>query len=112
MTATAEKILSRMLISDRIWIKGVYDSTARAVLLDILTEEPVLCTGDDLRKVHTSVKRFVEAGIHVSHYPGLMEAIDSEILPLIPDGEVTDDEKFEIAEAFDALAWHGLGEDG
>jgi len=112
MTEAAERILSRMLISDRIWVKGVYDSTARAILLDILTEDPTLCTGADLLHVHSSVKRFVSAGISLSHYPGLLEAIDNDILPLIPAGEATEDEKLALVDAFDRLAWHGLGEDG
>jgi hypothetical protein len=115
-TATLERVLSEMLISDRLWLKSIYESTRDVVKADGLVDDPTIVTVADWAKVHRSIKKFIWSGMKTvcpSLYPELVSAIDRRIITaLLPcDGEVTPEVRRRLVSALDGVAWAGLGGD-
>jgi hypothetical protein len=115
-TATLERVMSEMLISDRLWLKSIYESTRDVVKADGLVDAPTIVTLVDWVKIHRSIQRFIWSGLstvcpHI--YPDLVAAIDREIaLSLEPcDGKVTPHVRQKLVSALDRVAWTGLGSD-
>jgi hypothetical protein len=115
-TSTLERVLSEMLISDRLWLKSIYESTRDVVKADGLVDEPTIVTLTDWIKVHRAIKKFIWSGMKSvcpSLYPELVSAIDREIITaILPcDGEVTPEVRRRLVSALDQVAWAGLGGD-
>ena len=115
-TATLERVLSGMLISDRLWLKSIYESTRDVVKADGLVDDPTIVTVKDWLKVHRSIQNFIWSGLSTVCpliYPDLVTAIDREIaLSLEPcSGTVTPDVRRKLVAALDRVAWAGLGGD-
>jgi hypothetical protein len=119
--ARLEKILRGMLISDRLLVKSVYESTAQAIEADGILDEPAVTTVDDVIQIHKSVKRFTKNGIHTA-CPALFPAIDEEVTSAMmsaivasPEsplfGRITHDVRRKVVKCFDRIAWAGLGGD-
>jgi hypothetical protein len=115
-TAKLERIMSRMMISDRLWLKNIYESFAEVLLIDEVIDDPSVRTVDDFRSVHRSIKNFIWTGMcgpSPEVFPGLIAAIDAEIDPVLASakGEVTPSIRRELADRLDMIAWRGLGGD-
>ena len=117
-TATLERVLSGMMISDRLWLKSIYESTRDVVKADGLVDEPTIVTIADWVRVHRSIKSFIWSGMRPvcpSLYPNVVSAIDREIiaaiLPLPCEGEVTPEVRQRLVKVLDRVAWAGLGGD-
>jgi hypothetical protein len=105
-----------MLISDRLWLKSIYESTRDVVKADGLVDDPTIVTLVDWVKVHRSIKKFIWTGMKPVCpviYPDLVVAIDREIaLAVDPcDREVTPDVRRKLVAVLDRIAWAGLGGD-
>lgn len=105
-----------MLISDRLWLKSIYQSTAEVVKADGLVDDPTIVTLVDWVKIHASIQRFIWSGMKSvcpEVYPDLISAIDREIaLAVTPcDGNVTPAVRQKLVLALDRVAWAGLGGD-
>jgi hypothetical protein len=105
-----------MLISDRLWLKSIYESTRDVVKADGLVSESTIVTLSDWVTIHRSIQRFIWSGMSTvcpSIYPALIAAIDREIaLSLEPcDGKVTPHVRQKLVAALDRVAWAGLGGD-
>jgi hypothetical protein len=105
-----------MLISDRLWLKSIYESTRDVVKADGLVDDPTIVTLADWVKIHRSIQKFIWSGLSTvcpSIYPELIAAIDREIaLSLAPcDGDVTPHVRRSLVAALDRVAWTGLGGD-
>lgn len=104
-----------MLISDRLWLKSIYESTAEVLLADGLTEFPAIETVTDWKKLHTSIKAFIWSGMSSvcpEAYPALMEAIDRETSVVPHDGRLTPEVRKKLVSSLNRIAWAGLGGDG
>ena len=115
-TATLEQVLSKMLISDRLWLKSIYESTRDVVKADGLVDDPTIVTVADWAKVHRSIKKFIWTGMKPvceSLYPEIVSAIDRKIITaILPcDGEVTPEVRRRLVSVLDRVAWAGLGGD-
>ena len=115
-TATLERVLSGMLISDRLWLKSIYESTRDVVKADGLVDDPTIVTLADCVKIHRSIQRFIWSGLSTvcpGIYPDLIAAIDREVaLSLEPcGGKVTPDVRRRLVSSLDRIAWAGLGGD-
>jgi hypothetical protein len=115
-TTSLERILAGMLISDRLWLKSIYESTANVLKADSLVDDPVVVTVADWVKIHTSIKNFIWAGMSTVCplvYPGLMDAIDREIATALEncDGTITPRVRKRLISSLDRIAWAGLGGD-
>jgi hypothetical protein len=105
-----------MLISDRLWLKSIYESTSEVVNADGLVDDPTIVTIADWVKIHASIQKFIWSGMKSvcpKVYPELISAIDREIaLAVMPcDGEVTADVRRKLVAVLDRIAWIGLGGD-
>lgn len=115
-TATLERVLSGMLISDRLWLKSIYQSTRDVVQADGLVDDPTIVTFADWVKIHASIKKFIWSGMKPvcpKVYPDMISLIDREIaLAVEPcDGELTQDVRRKLVAVLDRIAWTGLGGD-
>jgi hypothetical protein len=115
-TSTLERVLAGMLISDRLWLKSIYESTAKVVAADGLTEEPVIVTYKDWSQVHNSVKNFIWTGMSTVCpliYPELIDAIDRHIAASVDvwEGPITPDVRRSLTASLSYIAWAGLGGD-
>jgi hypothetical protein len=95
-----------MLISDRLWLLGIYKSVAAVIKADGIVDEPKITETIDVHKIHRRVYRFVNDGLH-GKYAGLADAIDAEVAASL-DGKF-DREK--VVKTFERIAWSGLGGD-
>lgn len=115
-TSTLEQVLSGMLISDRLWIKSIYESTRDVVKADGLVDDPTIVTLGDWMKIHRSIQNFIWSGLATVCpliYPDLIAAIDREIALSLEscDGVVTPDVRRKLVATLDRIAWTGLGGD-
>ena len=115
-TAKLEQITSRMMISDRLWLKNIYESFAEVLLIDEVIDDPSVRTVDDFRSVHRSIKNFIWTGLcgpAPAVFPGLIAAIDAEIDPVLASAkvDVTPEIRRELVDKLDWIAWCGLGGD-
>jgi hypothetical protein len=105
-----------MLISDRLWLKNIYESFAEVLLIDEVIDDPSVRTVDDFRSVHLSIKNFIWTGLcgpSPEMFPGLIAAIDAEIDPVLASAkvDVTPEIRRELVDKLDRIAWCGLGGD-
>jgi len=105
-----------MLISDRLWLKSIYESTRDVVKADGLVCDPTIVTISDWLKIHRSIQRFIWSGLCTvcpGIYPDLIAAIDREIALSLEscDGNVTPSVRQKLVAALDRVAWTGLGGD-
>ena len=115
-TSNLDRILAGMLISDRLWLKSIYESTANVVMADGLVDDPTIVTIGDWMKIHRSIQNFIWSGLSTVCpliYPDLISAIEREIaIALSPcDGTVTPEVRRRLVSALDHVAWSGLGSD-
>jgi hypothetical protein len=115
-TAKLERITSRMMISDRLWLKSIYESFAEVMLIDEVIDDPSVRTVDDFRAVHRSIKNFIWTGLcgpSPEVFPGLIDAIDAEIYPILASAkvDVTPEIRRELVDKLNRIAWCGLGSD-
>jgi hypothetical protein len=110
---TLEKVLGRMLISDRLFVKSVYESTAEALQIDGMLDDPAVTTVEDVMEIHSSVKRFTQNGIR-TQCPELFPLIDVAVGDALIDAvdePLNSDIRKKVVKCFDRIAWAGLGGD-
>lgn len=117
IVAPVVKVVSTMSIADRLWLKTIYENTAKVVEVDGESGEPVVSTTEGLRAVHVAVLKFVWRGLaenRPNKYEGLAKAIDDAIEAAIGNDAValTPDLRSRAVEVYEAIAWAGLGKDG
>lgn len=108
--------MSRMMISDRLWLKNIYESFAEVLLIDEVINDPSVRTVEDFRSVHRSIKNFIWTGMcgpSPEVFPGLISAIDAELDPILnaAKSDVTPEIRRELVNRLDGIAWCGLGGD-
>lgn len=106
--------MAGMLISDRLWIKSIYSSTADVLRADGVVAEPAIRTLADWVRIQSSVETFVWSGLSTvcpEAYPELMECINTEIASALEDceWEITAEVRSRLAKSLDSVAWTGLG---
>lgn len=105
-----------MMISDRLWLRSIYSSTADVLRADGLVDSPSVRTLYDWMKIQRSVATFVWSGLSTVCpivYPDLMEAIDAEIASALEscEWEITPEVRERLVESLESIAWIGLGGD-
>jgi hypothetical protein len=116
-TSTLERVLSGMLISDRLWLKSIYESTRDVVEADGLVGSPAIVKLADWLEIHQSIKKFIWYGMRTvcpNLYGELLTVIDREIIAaVLPHygGEVTPEVRRRLVSVLDRVAWAGLGGD-
>lgn len=105
-----------MFLSDRLWLKSIYESTANVVKADGLVGSPTIVTLGDWLKIYGSIKKFIWSGMSTVCpivYPGLMAAVDREIANALEGctGEITPEIRKRLVKSLDRVAWTGLGGD-
>jgi hypothetical protein len=115
-TSNLERVLAGMLISDRLWLKSIYESAADVVRADGLVGTPVIVTLGDWVKIHRSIQNFIWSGLSTvcpAVYPDLVAAIDRRIASEVDtcDGKMTPESRRKLAATLEGIAWAGLGSD-
>ena len=111
------RVASGMSAIDRLWLRQIYENTAKVVEIDGEVAEPVVTSISTLRAIHVAVLKFVWRGMadnRPNKYEGLSKAIDAAIESVIgsEDGPVTPELRKRAVEVYEAIAWAGLGKDG
>ena len=109
------KIARTMSIVDRLWLRTIYQSAANVTRRDGEQDEPLMQNTESLREVHVSILKFVWKSLannEPGKYEGLAEAVSDVITHAVgkENRPLTPDVRERAAEAFEAIAWAGLGE--
>lgn len=112
---TLRDIMSTVPMTDRLWVKTIYTSAAKVTRADGEEESPEIQTTESLRDVHIAILKFVWkhlAGNEPGKYAGLADAVSTVITHAVgtDNRPLTPELREKAAEAFDAIAWAGLGE--
>ena len=112
-----ERAVANIWIADRLWIKTIYESTAKCVMADGIVEFPEVNTVASFRRIHSAIGRFLWAGmksVSPELYPPLLIAIDDAIDEAIGDetGDLHPELRRRLVRTLNHIAWAGLGGDG